>query len=357
MSKDNFQLYTPEGWLNIEGIAKIPSLWLIVIVGARQVGKTFGALKYLMTNKDRRAIYMRRTVDEFDLITSHVDLNPFLPLAEVGIESDILKCGKNIWHFGYTKTEETEKGGIKTVMKDERGIGISLGTIAKMRGFNGSNFTDVYFDEFIPERIVVKRGGEGDAMLNAYLTINGNRELKGRPPLKLWLTANAFDISSPILSAFNLTDLVYEMSVTKKEYMIKDGAFIGVPQSEKIVKQRTETAMLSYMKKNNCSSEFYDMAVNNVFAYDSMGLVKKHPLSGYRPYCTFSDMYVWFNSGSFYVCKTPHNKRLKYGGSAEERVKAQMDFYRMKDMYIKGLVTFESADVLLSFRKFFNIKL
>lgn len=105
------------------------------------------------------------------------------------------------------------------------GIAMSLSRVAKIRGFNGSDFMDLVFDEFIPERIVVKRKNEGEAFLNAYTTINGNRELKGRAPLKAWLLANANDFESPILSALELTGAVEKMARTGQEYMIKDGIF------------------------------------------------------------------------------------------------------------------------------------
>ena len=39
-------LYTNEGWLNFDYIAS-KGAWLNVIIGKRQVGKTYGTLKYM----------------------------------------------------------------------------------------------------------------------------------------------------------------------------------------------------------------------------------------------------------------------------------------------------------------------
>lgn len=359
---NNFQLYTKDGWLNIEGIAKIPSVWLVAIVGARQVGKTYGILKHIMTNPKAHTLYLRRTIDELDMVSTYQDLNPFLPLKDEGIEADIQRLTKKVFHFGLSRVVEVEnsKGEIekKTEIYEERGLGLALNTIAQMRGFNGSQFTDLFFDEFIPEKLVVKRHGEGDALLNAYTTINGNRELKGAPPLKMWLAANAFDISSPILASLNLTNAVVEMSRAGEEWrLIEGGVFLCIPKSAAIIEKRQQTAMLSYLSGKTGASEFYDTAVNNSFAYDSLDLIRPKPLSGYRPYCLFNDMYVWANANSFYVCRTKHNKRIQYGSSAEEKARAQMDFYKMKERYFKGSVTFSDAETLLQFRTYFNIKL
>ena len=67
-------LYTPEGWLNIPYIAGQPA-WLIVIIGKRQVGKTYGARKYMLDNNIYH-ILLRRTTAELDTISASPDLNP-----------------------------------------------------------------------------------------------------------------------------------------------------------------------------------------------------------------------------------------------------------------------------------------
>lgn len=352
----DFELYTSDGWLNVEGIARIPSVWLVVIVGARQVGKTYGILKHIMQDKSRHTLYLRRTIDELDMVATYQDLNPLLPLKECGIEADFQRVSKKVYHFGLSKPDEA--GSDKSIIYEERGLGLALSTIAQMRGFNGSVFTDIFFDEFIPEKTVVKRKNEGDALLNAYTTVNGNRELKGKPPLKMWLAANAFDVSSPILASLNLTNKVVEMSENNKEYELLDGGvFVCIPKSRKLMQKRSQTAMLSYLRDKTGASEFYETAVNNSFAYDSLDFVRPKPLSGYKPYCIFNDMYVWNNADSFYVCRSRHSRRIQYGKSAEDRIKAIQDFGRMREYYFNGRITFSDAEMLLHFRNYFDIKL
>lgn len=350
----DFQLYTEEGWLNIEGIAKIPFLWLIVIVGARQVGKSYGIARHLMTSKDCRGLYLRRTTDELDLISGDPDLDPFMTLKEENITAGIVKLKKSIYHYGLCEMDDD--GYLH--MTEEKGLGLSLATIAKLRGFNGSGFTDVFFDEFIPETSVIKRKNEGDSLVQAYITINGNRELKGKPPLRLWMAANALDISSPHLAAWDLTDKIRELGQSGQEYaLIENGVLVVVPKSTKIIEQRKSTAIMEYLAKTGASKELYDVSINNTFAYDSLDLVRKKPISGYRPFAKFGDMYVWYNADTYYVCSVIHNKREVFGDNADERLRAAKYLNRMRVAYAKGLVTFESATLLLKFRDYFGIRI
>ena len=171
-------LYTPEGWLNISYLGRQP-VWLIVIIGKRQVGKTYGVLQYMLDN-DLYHILLRRTTAEIDTISSTPDLNPF-KVFEPKYHVGLFKKGR----FCEIKNYFTDPDGAIEQGK-QRGIATSLSQIASIRGFNGSAFTDLVFDEFIPEKGVVTRKTEGDAFLNAYTTINGNRELSGMPPLRCW---------------------------------------------------------------------------------------------------------------------------------------------------------------------------
>ena len=151
-------LYTKDGWVNIPAVSSLGA-WCNIIIGKRQVGKTYGTLLYELTN-DKPFLYLRRTTTEFDAITSDPQLNPFLPLKNEGLDVDIVKSGKVTYTIGQY---EYEDGKPKDCIK-KYGIGMTLPSIANIRGFNGSAFHDVVYDEFIPEKIVVKRKAEGDAL-------------------------------------------------------------------------------------------------------------------------------------------------------------------------------------------------
>ena len=255
-------LYNELGYLNYDAIeAAAPGSWCYVIIGARQVGKTYGALKRVL-DKDIKHILLRRTNEEVLFIGANETLNPYNVFSP---EYDIrLKQTKKILEVWNYKSEEE---------KSFNGLIMGLPTVSHIRGFNGSAYTDIIFDEFIPEKHVIVRKTEGDALLNAYTTINGNRELNGAPPLKIWLLSNSNRIDSPILEALNLTDPVLKMRDKKRELMTLDsGITIIQPFSKGIIRQRTQTALLKHLEGDK--NAFYKMAVENEFAYDDSSRVK-----------------------------------------------------------------------------------
>ena len=159
--KQDINLYTADGWLNIDEIAALPA-WLFVIVGARQVGKTYGTLKHFLTS-NLYTLYLRRSREELEAVSSSDDLNPWVPLRAEGFNVDFAPISKNIWQFG-----DVDEGAETVKIKNKRGIAMSMYYIAKMRGFNGSRFSDMVLDEFIPESVVRRLKNEGDTVLNLH---------------------------------------------------------------------------------------------------------------------------------------------------------------------------------------------
>lgn len=334
-------LYTEQGWLDIATLSK-QNAWLIVIVGARQIGKTYGILKHLVS-ENRRFIYLRRTVDEVDLVTSSDDLNPFAPLAKEDIHVSFKKSGK-VWLFGDAERDSYD-----------RGLMVGLATIAKMRGFSGGAFTDVFFDEFIPEKGVARRKSEGDALLNAYTTVNGNRELEGKPPLRLWLAANAFDLASPILKTFGLVNELEKMRRQKKEVKLLNGGCLLVrPLSEAVTNAHRGTAMNAFISTRPAAATYLDTAVNNTFAYDDGSDVKPRSIAGHSPVCNADGMFIYTNGTSVYVCRSAHNGK-RFGNSASDRARCQITYPFIRALYNDGKVSFSDAEILLHFKEYFNL--
>ena len=110
---------------------------------------------------------------------------------------------------------------------------MSLNSVAKIRGFYGGAYTDLIYDEFIPENHVIKIRNEGDAFLHAIVTISGNRELEGQPPLLTWLLSTSTNTASPILAALNLTDKIESMINRGQEFsaLPDRGIIIVMPKS------------------------------------------------------------------------------------------------------------------------------
>jgi hypothetical protein len=355
MSKRNMKnialdLYESGGWINIPSIASL-GCWCNILIGKRQVGKTYGTLKYEL-NEGKRFLYLRRTTTEFDAITSDPDLNPFLPLKKEGFDADIVKGGKVTYTIGRF---EYEDGKPKQCL-EKYGIGMTLPSIANIRGFNGSQFEDVVFDEFIPERIVIKRKAEGDALLNAYVTINGNRELEGKPPLRLWLLANAFDIASPILVELGVVDEIAKLCRTGKEWTVTEsGVFIGMPKSSAVSAKRAQTAFMRHMMKNK-DSKFYKMAMENQFAYNNLEAVRPMNLKGMKPLYSVAGLYAYMYDGNHvYLCTSRHERREVYPDT-----KAGKTAFRLHHPFFEAMLNLNQiwcSDVptLLKIKEFLDI--
>ena len=353
MSKRNkdiaLELYMGDGWVNIPAISSLGA-WCNIIIGKRQVGKTFGTLKYML-DENRYFLYMRRTVNELQAVAADPDLNPFNALKKVGYDIGIQKAGKISYAIG--KVEYLENGGF--AIPEKCAVGMALPSIAGVRGFNGDAFTDLVFDEFIPERIIAKRKAEGEALLNAYVTVCGNRELEGKPPLRMWLLANAFDISSPILEQLGCTDLVAKMSRSGREWCMTDsGVFIAMPHSDRVTDKRKQTALMKHLAGQG---DFYKMAMENQFVYNNLENVRPRSLKGMIPLFSYAGLYVYrMDETHYYVCESPHNGHERYGQSAQAATNMQQNHPEFRPMVFLGQIDFSTVPALLKTRNYLDIK-
>ena len=271
----NNKIYLPSGYLNIRGILAYKCTFNF-IVGGRATGKTYGALSTVLDD-NIKFMLMRRTQAQADLINKP-DFSPFKPVCDDK-------------HIEIT-TAPVSKYNAKFI-KDEAVIGYTcaLSTIANMRGFDASDVKLLIYDEFIPERHERPIKSEGSAFLNAYETMNRNRELKGKRPLTVLCLANAFDIANPIFLELGLVGIAEKMKQNGKELYIdrEKSILILMPDSKKILKEKNETALYKLTE----GSEFSKMALNNEFIYNPTDNIKSLPLREFRPVVTVGEITIY----------------------------------------------------------------
>lgn len=335
-------IYEPAGWINAPWIASRPT-WLKVLIGARQVGKTYGVLLHYLQTREP-FILLRRTTDELKFIGSSAELDPFtafLPEYRTRI---------NAAGGAYTIVDYDEEGNI--IPGSNRGIAMSLPQVAHVRGFNGSRFKAVVFDEAVPEKGVRVLRTEGDALLNAYTTISGNRELTGEPPLTLWLLANTNNINSPILDALNLTDDIVKMQARGTEYLERDGVSIFQGRSEAVTSARRDTVLA---RRVDPGGAFARMAYGNEWAYDQSPVIRQRNIKGMRPVCSYADkLFIWEDDSSVYVCGARH-KAERYADNDFERAQFISQNRWLVSWYAAGMVTFSDIKLLALFKRVFDI--
>ena len=330
-------IYTQDGWLDVPHIAEIADrngINFIVIIGKRQVGKTYGVLKY-MIDEDKRFLLTRRVKIELEMLERNVN-SPF----EKIYPGKILFSKESEYTATIERLDTTEEGETRVKI----GTGTALTTIGSIRGFNGDIYTDWVFDEFIPEEHLFKVRNEGDAFLNAHTTINGNRELEGRPCVRCWLLSNSNNLQSGILEALNITKEVERMSIRGEESrMLKDrGIIILLPESSKVIERRKKLGGL--YKAIGGDSKFSKMAYENEFAYNDFSDVHTEPLAEYNPYITIGRITISLhkNSKRLYVTE---RLRAKARYTMEETESGINKFNRLhsdiKGAYLEGRFSFQ----------------
>jgi hypothetical protein len=332
----SMNIYTPDGWLDaphIDEIASRNNISFIIIIGKRQIGKTYNVLK-LMLDDHRDFIFMRRVRTELDMLKKNVN-SPFEGIH--GYEGRVFFESEGEYSAAIYRLDTTEEGDKKTRIA----TGLSLSTVGNIRGFH-SNASDLVFDEFIPEEHLFKVRDEDSAFLNAHVTISGNRELEGKPPLKCWLLANSNNLDSKILDALKITKDVERMSLRGEESRIlkERGIMILLPESNVIIDKRKQTALYRAIGGD---SKFSRMAFENEFAYNDYTDVGARPLAEYNPLVSIGRITIHLhkNDKTLYVTdRVKHKARYEYTDSDTHVNMFNRKFSDIRAAYLKGRITF-----------------
>lgn len=344
-------IFTKNGFLNIDAISKLKTPFKIII-GSRQIGKTYGLCKWLCDNS-RTFIFMRRTSSELDFVSANPEDSPFTKIySDTGnniYNLGLYKNGKYMYNI-FNNDDYIENG----TASDLKGIALSLTSVAKIRGFNMSRYTDIMYDEFIPERHVNKIRNESDALFNAYETINSNRELKGNKPVNLWLLANSNNLDNPILEGFGLIRHIENMQRKEQIISVLEDRGISIIQvmDSPISKKKKDTALYKAVK----NTQFSEMALNNGFSYNDFSSISSQDLRQYKPLCTIGNITILLhkdNSRAYAINKLLPCK-AHYETSENSILNFKMNFGNLYYYYIDGSFIFDSFETKNTLLTYFN---
>ena len=327
-----------------------------ISVSQRGFGKTYSVLKHFTHGGcKKKFMLMRRTQDELDLLMDADGVespsNPFKAINEdTGTHISIKRVNKKmgaICEHEYVTDEETHI--TKMIYGKVIGYACSLSTIANLRGMDFSDVDTLCYDEFIPEKHIKKIANEGEAFLNAYETINRNRELKGDEPVRVFLLANANDIVSPILQVLGLSTIVERMQRNGTEHMYLDERGIALHLYKSQGKKFTSEKAKTQLYKATRGTRFSEMALENKFAYNDMSLVRYEQLSGYSPVCALDDAYIYKKKGErrIYITYSPTQKVPIFHSQVEQEVRLFMQTYGLEvyNCFLRSQVSFETYDL------------
>ena len=339
----NKKLYDKNGYLNMQYVIET-DVPFIFVVGARAVGKTYGALKYVVEH-DKKHILMRRTQAQCDVISKP----EFSPYKSINID-----CGTDI---DLSQSISKNSHAIMNLEKDSPYMGFTcaLSTVSNIRGLDASDCEVLIYDEFIPEKHERPLKNEASAFFNAYETFNRNRELQGKQALKAVCLANSNDMGNPLFMALGL--------VLTVEKMLANGVEKWVDYSRGIAVFCVSDSKISVAKRNSAlykavggDNEFSRMALSNEFSYDDTSREKSRRLVEYRPIVSVGELCIYRHksSGCYYVTGHKSGNPKTYGTSSVELSRFQIDYRRLWVQYMNNNIEFENYYHELLFQKYFK---
>ena len=336
------KIYYDSGYVNIGGILN-EGYPFNFVVGGRGTGKTYDALKDAKEN-NRRFMLMRRTQSQCDLI-SKPEFSVFKPLnADLGWNVECKKVSKYNSMF-------YSQDGDKIII---HGYSCALSTISNMRGFDASDIDTLIYDEFIPEKHERLFANEAEAVLNAYETMNRNRELKGRNPIQALFLANANDITNPLFEYLNLIRIADRMQKGGSERWTdeKRGIQLIMLHRSPISKKKSRTVLYNLTN----GSEFSSMALANDFNVERQH-IKSRPLVEYIPACIIGELCIYKHKSQNRLYATTHRAgtfKQIFKTSETDILLYRNRFLHHYDMYIERCIDFEDVLSEKLFLKYWN---
>lgn len=329
-------------YFDIKGRSAMP---FQVYIGGRGIGKSYSALRELAIGmpENEKWIYMRRTGTEIDACATEFG-NPFKTInKDFGTLIVPSSGGKSVAKYFYNQIDEDNP-----ILS---GYGVALSTFAGLRSMDLSDVTVVVFDEFIPERQVKRMKAEGDALLNFYETVNRNRELQGRPPLKLILLANAIDLANPILETLGI--------ISELENMISHGEHRRTLPERGLYIERVGKVGVTNAKQHTAlyklaNADFTNDTLNAEFLSADLTTIKRNVnLKEYKPVFRFGTYVIFKSAKSFHVQKSDITVAKSFPESAGVKVRTFFaPTYRVARAY--GNITFADYTTQVFFDDLFQ---
>lgn len=346
------QLYLENGYLNIEYVLRQGAVFNL-IVGGRGTGKTYGALLHAL-EQDKKIIYMRRSQSQADVIRTP----EFSPYNAINRER-----GESVEMFPITKysslisrSEYDEDVKRKKPCGPPLGYVCALSTISNLRGFDMSDCELLIFDEFIPEQHERPIKHEAEAFFNAYETVNRNRELQGKAPLRVLCLANSNELASPIIMALNVA--------RKLEQMQEKGQQMSVDAGRSLALFNLAGSPISDAKRNTAlykltsGSTFERMSLDNRFMRETGRNIKPRPLKEYRPIVSVGEVciYVHKSDARLYVSSHTSGSPERYDAVDSDLDRLRKQWASVWTSYMLQMVDFEDYLCEVLFCQYFTGK-
>ena len=345
------KLYNDAGYVDMPRVLAHEAVY-IFIYGGRGTGKTYGYLQE-MIDSQKKFIYFRRLATQVDIVKKE-DMQPFKTLNR-DRKWNIHPYPINKYVSAFYDSDTSEDG--KLIPKGEsKGLLTAISTFSNLRGIDCNDIDIMCLDEFIPELNERPIKGEADAIFNAYETVNRNRELNGKEPVKFIFLANSNRIDNPLFLELKLVRIADKIRKSGDEvYYDKKRRMLLIDlYKSKISEEKSETALYQLTK----GTDFYNMAIRNTFLNDERGRIESKPIVEYKPIVGIGEITIYkHKSKREYYCTAHREGSPKvYGTGSTERERFKKDYLYLYRAYMKNLIIFEEYINEILFDRYFKNK-
>jgi len=343
-------VYLESGFLNFRYIydSKIP-FWFVV--GGRAIGKTYGAL-YDALQLGLKIIYMRRTQAQTDLI-NRPEFSPYKAIMRDHPEYTITTESITKYNAGIYREGESGDKDDRTLV----GYTAALSTFSNIRGFDASDCDILIFDEFCPESHERLIKNEAAAFLNCVETISRNRELTGRPPLKVICLSNSNQLGNPLFVELRLVRICERIRNQGEDLYLNQrrGAAVLMPHDSPISRAKKGTSLYKLAGER---SEFGQMALGNEFVSEGFSESGSLNMKGLIPMVTIGKITIYKSKQDgkrFYCSEFRTGNAPIYQDNDIDMVRFHNNCGWVRDVYISNKILFEDHAAEIYLKKYLDL--
>ena len=212
----------------------------------------------------------------------------------------------------------------------------------------------VLFDEYIAMSGEKPIPQEATKFYDLLETVNRNRELEGRPPVKVFMLGNANKLMNPYFLHWHFMRTALKM--IRGEQMMwrspNNNRIMVFILKSPISERKKQTALYS----EDADKGFFSMAIDNAFATDATA-IKPAKLTDLKHICGIGEIGIYqLKSTGYYYASETIQKTSNYYPENEINLRFfRARFGGLKTIYLGGFFTFENYDCELLFREYIGL--